>query len=272
MNMNKLNLTIICGLVSVGACSAQLIPVKPVLTEKPVTSFSNIIPNGRSWVVLFKQPSELRESKPGTPPKDPAKEPAPAKIADATIKQIESSYNAGIRREILHYVDGSQLTRYVKKGTIIFEKPTTRVPTFDEIDASTTGPTTGCNTFEEFSWVTDKYYIGVANYQGKPCFVYREFFPDVISDVNSLVQGNPNLVNGVAFSELKNPANAKIQATAFIDKETMLPVAYDNNYVLRIYDNQVAYAPFAFPASLQEAMKIRDEALSRLDPKNFTRW
>jgi len=49
-------------------------------------------------------------------------------------------------------------------------------------------------------------------------------------------------------------------------------VAYDSNYELRIYDTKVDYAPFAFPASIQEAIKIRDEAMSRLDPKNFTRW
>jgi hypothetical protein len=270
--MNKLYLKIICGLMSVGACSAQLITVKPTLTEKPAAPFSNRIPNGTSWVVIVKQPSELREFKPGAPQKDSAKVDAPDKFTDATIRQIENSYNAGIRREILHYADGSQLTRYVKKGTIIFEHPTTRIPNFDEIDASTTGPTTGCNTFEEFSWVTDKYYIGVASYQGKTCFVYRQFFPEVISADNNVVQYNPNLLKGVAFSELKNPANAKIQATAFIDKETMLPVAYDSNYELRIYDTKVAYAPFAFPASIQEAIKIRDEAMSRLDPKNFTRW
>ncbi len=241
-------------------CCAQQTVVQPDPLERPLKPFSNVIPDGTAWVVTIKKPWELRDEKFGARSKDSAESSYLAKFAGSTIKSIENSYAAGIRREIIHYGDESKFIRYVTKGMIAYLDRTTGEPVLEQ---EATGP---ANRLKELDWVSDKYYIGADTYHGRACYVYRQFAPEI------LMKQDPNAENqeappGAASADLKDSKNAKILATAFIDKETMQPLAYETMYEVMLYDKSVAFSAFGLPAPLQQAAQKQAEAIAKRQQK-----
>ena len=262
--MNRLHVAVVMSLVQCSVVCAQLTAVKPSLDERPAQAFSSLIPSGTSWVVTIKSAAELRELKSPAASKDAAPVANVQGSGFPSLAKIENAYRSGIRREKLIYSDESQFTRYVTKKEILFEHRVTGEPVFEEVGFSSTGPTTGVNELSELSWITDKYYIGVAKYQGHNCYVYRQFFPEQFTPP-SLEDENDATVPGVALVDLKDASNAKIQGTAFIDKQTMKPIAYETIYELKSYDMQTPYTAFELPASIEAALKTRAEVFARRD-------
>jgi len=241
-------------------CWAQQTVVQPDPTERPSKPFSNVIPEGTAWVVTIKKPWELGTGKPKKA--DPVDDAYLAKFAGTTIKSIDNAYASGIRREIIHYADESKFTRYVTKGMIAYLDRTTGEPVLEDPATSSTGPATGVNRLMELNWVADKYYIGIASYHGRACYVYRQFAPEVLVqlDPNAEPQEAPP---GAASTELKDSKNAKIIASAFIDKETMQPVAYETMYEVWLYEKSDSFQAFGIPGSLQEAARKQAEAMAK---------
>jgi hypothetical protein len=262
MLMNRTHIAVFMSLVQCSVVCAQLTAVKPSLDERPAQAFSSLIPSGTSWVVTIKSAAELRELK--SPPA--SKDAAPLANVQGpgflSLAKIENSYRSGIRKETLIYSDGSKFTRYVTNKEILFEHRVTAEPVFEEVGFSSTGPTTGVNELSELSWISNKYFIGSAKYQGRDCYVYRQFTPEQFTPP-SLENENDATIAGVALVDLKDASNAKIQGTAFIDSRTMKPIAYETIYESRSYDMQVPYAAFELPASIEQALKTRAEVLSR---------
>ncbi|MCX6960195.1 MAG: hypothetical protein NTW91_07955 [Verrucomicrobia bacterium] len=120
---------------------------------------------------------------------------------------------------------------------------------------------TGVNRFGELAWVSDKYYIGLASYRGRACYVYRQYASEVAvqQDPNALPQEVPL---GAASTELKDPKKATIIATAFIDKETMQPLAYETMYEVWVYEKGNSFQAFEIPDRLQEAVRKQAEAVA----------
>ena len=262
--MNSMYAAVVMSLVQCSVVCAQLTVVKPSLDETPPPAFSNLIPSEASWVVTIKSADELRELKSSPEANGAAPEANVQGPGFPSVSKIENSCSSGIRREKLIYSGGIQFTRYVTKKEILFEHRVTGEPVFEEVGFSSTGPTTGVNELSELSWITDKYYIGVAKYQGHNCYVYRQFFPEQFTPP-SLEDENDATVPGVALVDLKDASNAKIQGTAFIDKQTMKPIAYETIYELKSYDMQTPYTAFELPASIEAALKTRAEVLARRD-------
>ena len=260
--MNRMYAAVVMILVQCSVVCAQLTAVKPSLDETPPPAFSSLIPSGTSWFVTIKSAAELRELKSPAASKDAAPVANVQGSGFPSLAKIENAYRSGIRREKLIYSDESQFTRYVTKKEILFEHRVTGEPVFEEVGFSSTGPTTGVNELSELSWITDKYYIGVAKYQGHNCYVYRQFFPEQFTPP-SLEDENDATVPGVALVDLKDASNAKIQGTAFIDSRTMKPIAYETIYESKSYDMQAPYSAFDLPASIEQALKTRAEVLSR---------
>jgi len=262
--MNRMYAAVVMSLVQCSVVCAQLTVVKPSLDETPPPAFSNLIPSGTSWVVTIKSAAELRELK------SPAASSDAAPVANVqspgfrSVAKIENAYRSGIRRETLIYSDGSQFTRYVTKNEILFEHRVTGEPVFEEVGFSSSGPTTGVNELSELSWISNKYFIGSAKYQGRDCYVYRQFFPEQFTPP-SLEDENDATLPGVALVDLKDASNAKIQGTAFIDKQTIKPIAYETIYELKSYDMHTPYSAFELPGSIEAALKIRAEVFARRD-------
>lgn len=260
--MNRTHIAVVMSLVQCSVVCAQLTAVKPSLDERPAQTFSSLIPSCKSWVVTIKSAAELRELKSPPASKDAAPVANVQGPGFSSLAKIENSYRSGIRKETLIYSDGSKFTRYVTNKEILFEHRATGEPVFEEVGFSTTGPSTGVNELSELSWVSNKYYIGAANYQGRDCYVYRQFVSDQPAPISSEIE-NPAPTPGAALVDLKNPANAKIEGTAFIDKQTMKPIAYETNYELRSYDMQVPYSAFELPPSIELGLKTRAEVFAR---------
>lgn len=245
-------------------CCAQQTVVHPDPSQRPSKPFSNAIPDGTAWVVTVKKPWELGSGKPKK--KDPAEDAYLAKFAGTTIKSIDNAYASGIRRELIHYGDESKFTRYVARGLLLYEDRKTGEPVLDDPANSSTGPTTGVNRLIELNWVSDKYYIGVASYKGRACYVYRQFAPEVVvqQDFNAEPQEAPP---GAASTEVKDSKNARILATAFIDKETMQPVAYETMYQVWLYEKSDSFQAFGLPGPLQDAVRKQAEAVVKMKYK-----
>jgi hypothetical protein len=256
-----MNKTVMIFALLASTCCAQQTAVQPDPAERPSKAFSNVVPEGTAWVVTIKTPWELAAGKAKT--KDPEEEAYLAKFASTTVKSIENAYASGIRREVIHYGDDSKFTRYVTKGMLLYQDRKTGEPVLEDPVGSPTGPSWGVNRLGELSWVADKYYLGVANYRGRACYVYRQFAPEVVvqQDINAEPQPVPP---GAAASELKDPKNAKIAATAFIDKETMQPVAYETVYEVWLYENGDAFRAFELPGPLQDAARGKAEAAAKM--------
>lgn len=253
--MNRL--TIIFAMVAT-TCCAQQTAVQPDPSERPSKPFSNVLPDRTAWVVTIKKPWELGTGKEKT--KDPAEEASLAKFAATTIKSIENAYASGIRREIIHYGDESKFTRYVAKGMIAYLDRKTGEPVLDQ---EATGPV---NCLLELNWVADKYYIGLASYRGRACYVYRQYAPEVFvqQDPNAQPQETPP---GAASTELKDPKKAKILATAFIDKETMQPLAYETVYGVWLYQKGDSFQSFEIPGPLKDAARKQAEGEANFKQK-----
>ena len=260
--MNRMYAAVVMSLVPFSVVCAQLTAVKLASDETPPPAFSNVIPSGTSWVVTIKSADELRELKSFPAARGAASEANVRRSGIPSVSKIENSCSSGIRRETLIYSDGSQFTRYVTKNEILFEHRDTGEPVFEEVGFSSTGPTTGVNELSELSWISNKYFMGSAKYQGRDCYVYRQFVPEQFTPPN-LENENDATLPGVALVDLKDASNAKIQGTAFIDKQTMKPVAYETIYESKSYDMQAPYSAFELPEAIKQALKTRAEVFAR---------
>lgn len=258
--MNKI---IIIFLLIIKICYGQQTVVQPDPSERPLKTFSNAVPEGTAWVVKIKKPWEIASE--NAKSRDPSEEAFLAKFASTTVKSIENAYMSGFRREIIHYKDDSKFTRYVTKDMILFEDRKTGKPVLEDAANISTEPSWGVNRLAELSWVADKYYIGVANYKGRPCYVFRQFAPQVV--MQHKINDEPQEIPGAASSELSDPKNAKILATAFIDKETMQPVAYETVYELWIYEKVDVFSAFEVPSSLMDAAREQAKAVAKRQNK-----
>ncbi len=257
--MNKIFIATVL-LLSVHSGWAQMTSVDPKPSEKPAKPFSNAISEGSAWMVTTKSRSELN-AKNGA---EEATSPSPS--AHLIVKRIDYAYAAELRRETFHYGDGSSFTRYVTPGAVLFEDRIGGDPIIDSPSDSMTGPTHGTDRLGELKWVSDKFYLGVANYNGRPCYVYRNYASQEVQPESAeppdLNQELPEPV-ATAQSELKDLENSRIEATAFIDKATLRPLALETMYGVQLYDWSPSFQPFGLPAKLAKAERERAEAIAK---------
>ena len=261
--MNRLYPLICLFVVQSANCFGQLTVVQPVVTERPTRPFSNVIPVGTAWTVTTKSRSELNAKKEQN---DTGKATPPSPSAHLIVKKIDYAYAAGLRRETFHYEDRSSFTRYVTPNAVLFEERVSGDPIIDAPSDSMSGPTHGTDRLGELKWVSDKFYLGVADYNGRPCYVYRNYASQKAQTESAeppdLNQELPEAV-ATAQSELKDLENSRIEATAFIDKATMRPLALETMYGVQLYDWNPGFQPFSLPVNLAQAVRDRDEAIAR---------
>lgn len=257
--MNKMLVAAVC--FSVHSSWAQMSHVEPKSGEPPPKSFSNVIPAGSAWTVTMKSRSELTAKK----DKSSTREVATfSPTAHLIVKRIEYAYAAGIRREIFHYGDNSFFTRYVTPNAVLFEDRASGNAIIDSPADSMSGQTYGTDRLGELKWVSDKFYLGVADYNGRPCYVYRNYASQIAQTDGSsdLNQERPEPI-ATAKGELRDLKNARIEATAFIDKFTMRPVALETMYGTQLYDWSPVFQPYDLPTTLAKAERDRIEALAK---------
>ena len=249
--MNSLPLSILCLATLAGTSLAQLTKVEPVLSERPPRPFSNKVEEGTAWTMTLVSVSEYRaKHAPESFKRDAVREANDAKFASSTVKRIDNAYSSGIRKETLFFADGSKLTRFVTRERVLYEDRKTGRPVLESHEGTLSGAVSGVDRLKELKWVSEKYYAGVATYEGRPCYVYRKYAPDQGAPGN----GEGEAPAGAALSELANARGARIIETAFIDRATMNPVAHETILGVHYYTSR-PFASFTLPASLDAAMK-----------------
>ncbi len=230
----------------------------PVPPKKPAPAFSPALPSGSAWTVTIRSPWEMSGKRlVPTAGARPDEQGAPAV---AELVKIENTISVGVRREVLHYRDGSNLTRYVVRGFVLYMDPVSGEPLIESDDYPTTGSVHGVNRLEELAWIADRYYEGEAVFQGRPCHVFRQYAPDwrVLGKAPEEDTGRP--ARGLARGEIKNPVGAKVLATAYLDRETLRPVALETLYGTWIYSDFHSAPQFQVPAELQNLARALAEA------------
>lgn len=256
--MNKYRMVLLIG---VALCQSTLAQDAGAQPARPSQIFSNLVKDSSAWTVVFKTPREIAAEEASTAEKKATSEVEPAKLRDKGIKRIESSYSSGLRMEVLHYGNGKKLIRYLKKGMVLFEDPETGAPRINEPEFSSTGKVWGVDRMDELRWVENKFYDGVITYRGKVCYVFRTFFSQVETKTDNDTEKSS--LQGVARNELHDARKAVIQSTAYIDKQTMLPVALETRHQTLIYEMGQPFTPFTLPASLSEAVRKEQAETAR---------
>jgi hypothetical protein len=239
-------------------CVSATAAAQPAASEKSTPAFSSAVPSGTSWTVTIRTSWEMSGKRlvktPGTAVADAGAQPK-------ELVKIENTYAGGVRREILHYRDGSSLTRYVTRGKVFHMDPISGEPVMESTDAQpTSGPVHGVSSLEELAWVSDRYYEGEGEFAGRPCRVYRQYAPDWSMDTGMPPEENGPSQPGLPRAQVKNPAAEKVLATAYLDRNTLQPVALETLYATWLYSDFTSAIPFLVPANLQTLARAMAEA------------
>jgi len=206
-------------------------PDRLATTAIPPVPFSAEIPDGLEWEVAIspREKSEKTSEKVPVPPAPEIDEAAAKRLSiyrerleARTVRGFRACYAAGIRKEILTFGRNVKLERYLKSGRIFYTDAASGRLVIDFREPSASGPVWGVGTFRELSWVCADRYAGVQSFRGKKCHVYR---------------GQARPASPVILEpDRKGPPSEKAEdipwgqgegTTAFIDIETLLPVAME---------------------------------------------
>jgi len=239
-------------------CICAIAAMPQPATAQSVPAFSPVIPSGTSWTVTIRSSWEMSGKR---VVKTPGAEAADVGSQPKELVKIENTYAGGVRREILHYRDGSSLTRYVTRGMVFYLDPISGEPMTESTDAQpTTGPVHGVGHFEELAWVSDRYYEGEGVFAGRPCHVYRQYAPDWTNNADDPAEENDQQQPGLPRAQVKNPATARVLATAYLDRDTLQPVALETLYATWLYSDFTTASRFQLPSDLQNLARAMAEA------------
>lgn len=246
----------------------------------PTKPFVAQVPDGLAWQVRI-LPKEKAQPPAATAPKseaesEPEKEdPAAARLEayralmeQGTVVEFHAAYAKGLREETIRFGDGREVERFQKSGFVAYKDWKTGEISVDKNGYTGSGPLWGVGTFNELAWITKEHYAGATKFNGRLCYVYRQY-PAVVSGGAEVADVSPRsapeervsrgIAAGIPASKAgKDPAASPME-TAFIDAETMLPVALeslDQTWVYKILGTSATpQLPEAIAATLQEQAK-----------------
>lgn len=225
-------------------------PVEP--PGAPAKPFAKAIPPRTSWTTTIHRPAQEQPR-----PQNDAESNAAGLREEAIklqlrhqIEKIEGTFDSRVLREVIHFADGSSMTRYTTLGTALYRDRESDELIFDIPVRS--------DPWSELSWVSEKYYEGTTDFLGKSCDVYRIYASEIFR------QEDPEgpLV-GAARSELSESTQPIVLSTAYIDRETQFPVAQEMQNFTRFYTSVSPFVPFSMPTEFQEAIQMRAKAHER---------
>lgn len=272
---------------------AQFTATEPDYLAPPSQSFANTVPEASAWSVRIVDMADHRrqqralvnstdDSAPTETENHPRYERYKQMLAKRRVIGMEAAYQDGVRREILHFANGTRVARYLTGRLILHQHPESGEVIL-ESEFSATGPLWGVGRFNELSWVEDKYYMGITEHRGVECYVFQKFADDhsrpaaptstekaieAGDEASRLEETAPwELPPGSALHELEDTREPRVLATAFINRETMLPVALEVTGETWIYDMDQDYNPFEIPSAIAQELNNDQQALRRLDQR-----
>ena len=243
---------------SLGTAFSRGPAVEIVPAATPARAFSAKIPDRSVWQISVKRPRETDAVPKGDQSAPPHES---TKARDRQIKEIEVAYTSGLRREIVRYTDKTEAVRYIGGTFVVHLDPATGTLLFDDPSDRVMELTYGLDRWGELSWVSPHFFIGTALYLGRQCDVYRQFARPLPSG-EQFEDGRQGLASG----EL-NGRKGEILKTAFIDSQTLLPLALENTFETLLYEKHSPYEPFSLPQNVRAALEQRNETIKKREQR-----
>lgn len=258
----------------------------------PTKPFSAKVPDGLTWQVRILPKEKVQppaattttvrteKSESGEPEKeDPAAarfEAYRALIQQGTVVEFDAAYAKGLREETIRYGGGRKVERFQKPGFVGYKDWKTGEISLDTDGWSASGPLWGIGTFNELSWISKDHYAGAAEFNGRPCYVYRQYpaaassraeSEDKFSGSGAEASMSQGSAAGIPASKSGKIPVASPTLTAFIDAETMLPVALQKPDETWIYKILGTSAAPQLPAEIVAALQDREKAFENMRNK-----
>lgn len=255
----------------------------------PTKPFSAKVPDGLAWQVgiIPKQKVQAsataapkEENKSGEPEKE---DPAAARLEvyralmqQGTVVEFRAAYARGLREETIRFGGGREVERFQKSGFVVYKDWKTGAVSVDTDGMSASGPLWGIGTFNELAWVTKDHYAGAAEFNGRLCYVYRQYpaaasghagSEDKFSGSGAEESMKRSAAGGIPASKAGKDSVAPPTLTAFIDAETMLPVALQKQDETWIYKILGTSATPQLPENMVAALEERDKAFENMRNK-----
>jgi len=256
----------------------------------PPKPFSAKVPDGLAWQVKVHSKQKAQASTAATPKEEnesdePDKEdPAAARMEryralmqQGTVVEFRAAYAKGLREETVRFGGGREVERFQKSGFVAYKDWQTGAVSVDTDGMSASGPLWGIGTFNELAWITKDHYAGVGEFNGRLCYVYRQYPATIVPD---RAESDDKFSGSRAEESLKREGAAGIPAsktgkdpvasptlTAFIDAETMLPVALQKPDETWIYKILGTSATPQLPENIAAALQERDKAFEDMGNK-----
>lgn len=197
----------------------------------PKAPFLKNLPAACTWKIAFQ-----KDGKPLTADSAPA---ASNMISLRQMVEIQGTKRPEGCREILLWSNGATSETWSHENFILSTSPGSEDVTVSEIGINYAGmqpftPGFGQKDFPDLQWISPDSYQGTEEFQGRPCYVYKQ-----------PVSGNSTPI------------------IAYIDGQSLWPVALRQGPILRVYSiNTTPPAPFTLPVSLVKELERYKRSLA----------
>jgi len=243
MNNNRIFwIAFIVGLWSLPAATADDLVARPQA--------------GMKWTVKIQPPGSRNEkSNTGQTKNELSTEPD---------REEENVMGRNLRREAKVMNDGNTLVRYASEGLILYIDSRTGEPAIQGSDESAYGGALRTDAFDEFVWVEKRWHQGQQKIDGRLCDVFIGPWPaKSLSDpIGSLPLDGTDGRQPDTKTTPPTVLNAmKSVQTAFIDKDTRLPVLLESPAEVRRYVFSPGPSSLELPRELSDALEKRKAAI-----------
>lgn len=156
---------------------------------------------------------------------------------------MDISNSEGIRLFKTKFSDGKEETAYVfAGGRLIQRSGQPQIQVLDRLERSALPYDAPLNTYPGFDWIGPANFKGEANFGGRECYRYARELPPLVASSDQpgdvLARSRQGMIT-----------------EAYVDKATLLPVAYVDGGVVISYRFVGASAPFSLPDEFRKAMR-----------------
>jgi len=256
-----------------------VLPIHPATSQDAHAALVQKVPENSAWTV--------RIIRSGQVPADPA-EPIPDEAFEAEdsgrptgeLRRIEHEFSNGLRKITQHFRGGRPRTIFVISQAVFYDHPRTG----DSIvstpqDALIQGLPYLADRFHGFHWIADSNHIGEETFRGTVCDVYRQTLLNAPRGMYDVPQGfdvddgdiGARAASAADTTDLSPEVAAAMEKTilrtAYVDKQSRLPVALEDAAGLHIYEFGELTAPPVLPEKhrreLSEIIKAQQRATNR---------
>lgn len=208
--------------------------------------------------------------------------PDPA-VTRFDVRRIYNAYSDGVRREVLEDRQGERVENFISQGRLIYNDPRSGEATVlvyvedpdyggsrsDRFGEFLSGHSSRPGHFGEFDWIDPQSFAGVATYNGRECYVFTQSLYDVVhgraapevyeeeeDDFEDARSRAPtSALDRRRMEEAKERMKDRVYRTAFIDRETKLPVGLEDRFTIRLYQFGELDEPISLPDRFVSAIE-----------------